>query len=384
MIDIDHIGIAVADTEPYERLFKDLFNAAPYKSEDIQTQGVRTHFIDAGGAKLELLEALSPSSPIARYLEKHKAGMHHMAFEVKNIRATWKRVTQKGYTPLGDRPQPGADGKLIFFLHPRDTHGILIEFCQSQHTSPEPQWVPYAGDRLAYYELGASGAPPLVILHGAAGCTRMETLPLIRALSNKYRVLALDFAAHGRSAMFSNTPFTAELFVDNVLALFNHLQIPEARLFGFSLGGYIALRFTTEYPERVKKLAAHAVNRVWDEALVQAMIQRLDLESIRQKGEDLVQYLEEMHGPEWPGLFERMQEYTRLLPAYSKKTDPGKVTIPTLLSAVDKDDLFPVSNIVALAQALPGCKLAVIPGQRHAFQSVDLDILLPILKKHFT
>ena len=138
MIELDHIGIAVEDAGEVQQLFKDLLSTEVYKTEDVGSQGVRTHFIHAGSAKLELLESLSPDSAVARFIAKRKEGIHHMAFEVSNIKATWQRVKRLGYTPLNE-PTPGADNKQIFFLHPKETHGMLIEFCQKQKVPLQAQ-----------------------------------------------------------------------------------------------------------------------------------------------------------------------------------------------------------------------------------------------------
>jgi len=128
---LEHVGIAVADIGATIRIFEDLFGARPYKSEDVSSEGVRTHFYDAGGTKLELLESTSADSPIAAYLERHGPGLHHLAFAVEDETAdtALERVRNAGYRVLSDEPQPGADGKLNFFVHPKDAGGVLLEFC---------------------------------------------------------------------------------------------------------------------------------------------------------------------------------------------------------------------------------------------------------------
>ena len=367
-------------------MFAQLIGQTPYHSEEITSQGVRTHFIDAGSAKLELLESLSPDSPVARFLEKRKEGVHHLAFEVSNIKATWKQVERLGYTPLGNGPQPGAGGKLIFFVHPRDTHGILIEFCQAQRQPLLPERIAFQDGELAFFSLGNPDAPPLVILHGAAGCTAMETEPLAQRLSKHFRVYALDFAGHGQSDPFSDTPFHPDLFIGSVKALFDHLDLHQANLFGFSLGGFIALSFASQFPGRVGKLALHATNLIWDEALVDTMLLRLDHEGIRRKSAELVRFLETMHGADnWISLFERMKDYTREIPGFvNHYTSIISMTIPTLVSAVDNDDLFDVQSPVFLYDKLQNSRLAIIPGHRHALQNIDLDLFVPLLLRHFS
>ena len=126
---LEHIGIAVSDIDASLARFRDLLGAEPYKVEDVPSEGVRTHFFDAGGTKIELLESTAPDSPVARFLEKRGPGLHHMAFASEDIDADWKRLTESGYTLIGNGPKSGADGKTIFFVHPKDTEGVLTEFC---------------------------------------------------------------------------------------------------------------------------------------------------------------------------------------------------------------------------------------------------------------
>jgi methylmalonyl-CoA/ethylmalonyl-CoA epimerase len=128
---LEHIGIAVSDIEISLKHFRTLFGAEPYKTEEVASEGVRTYFFDAGGTKIELLESLHPSSPIARFLEKRGPGLHHLAFSSDNLEADCQRLTDAGYRILNDGPKRGADGKDIFFVHPSDTAGVLTEFCMA-------------------------------------------------------------------------------------------------------------------------------------------------------------------------------------------------------------------------------------------------------------
>jgi len=385
MIELDHVGIAVEDAGKVQQLFKDLLSTEVYKTEDVGSQGVRTHFIHAGSAKLELLESLSPDSAVAKFIAKRKEGIHHMAFEVSNIKATWQRVKRLGYTPLNE-PTPGADNKQIFFLHPKETHGMLIEFCQKQKLPLQSQKAPFKDGHLAYYELGDKDAYPVVVLHGAAGCTQMETELLARRLGTQFRVIALDFAGHGQSDAFESLTFTPDLFVDNVDALFKHLGLSKAHVFGFSLGGFIALAFAHKHPEKVHHLAVHATNLIWDQKLVDLMLTRLDHEQIKERSVELVAYLSEMHGEDnWVLLFERMKDYTLALRGYlNEYAGVEKVPHQTLVSAVDKDDLFTVHSPVFLYDNLPYSSLFILPGQRHALQNVDLDQLTPMIIRHLS
>lgn len=129
LVKLEHIGIAVRDINAALRHYELLFDATPYKVEEVASEGVRTHFFDAGGTKIELLEATSPDSPIARFVEKRGPGLHHLAFSTENADSAWKRLDELGYRVLGDGPKPGADGKTIFFVHPSDLEGVLTEFC---------------------------------------------------------------------------------------------------------------------------------------------------------------------------------------------------------------------------------------------------------------
>lgn len=126
---LEHVGIAVDDIDAALERFRDLFGAAPYKSEDVASEGVRTHFLDAGGTKLELLEATTVDSPIATFIERHGPGLHHLAFAVDDVDAMHALVAATGMRVLNDTPKDGADGKRIFFVHPKDAGGLLMEFC---------------------------------------------------------------------------------------------------------------------------------------------------------------------------------------------------------------------------------------------------------------
>lgn len=134
LTNVEHIGIAVRDIAASNLLFSKLLNVAPYKSETVASEGVTTSFFQLPGqgkqTKIELLEATSPDSPIARFLEKKGEGIHHIAYEVTDIRAEMARLKAEGFTLLQEEPKPGADNKLVCFLHPKSTNGVLVELCQ--------------------------------------------------------------------------------------------------------------------------------------------------------------------------------------------------------------------------------------------------------------
>ena len=112
--------------------FKKIFNTAPYKEEVVESEGVKTSFFQLSESKIELLEASKPNSPIAKFIEKRGEGIHHIAFEVTDIWAEMKRLEGEGFVLLSDEPKHGADNKLVCFLHPKNTNGVLIELCQEK------------------------------------------------------------------------------------------------------------------------------------------------------------------------------------------------------------------------------------------------------------
>lgn len=130
MYKIEHIGIAVKDLEKSNLLFASLFGEKHYKIEDVLSEGVKTSFFQVGSNKIELLEATNADSAIAKFIEKKGEGIHHIAFAVKDINFEIQRLKKEGFTVLNEVPKRGADNKLIAFLHPKSTNGILVELCQ--------------------------------------------------------------------------------------------------------------------------------------------------------------------------------------------------------------------------------------------------------------
>ena len=130
---IEHIGIAVRSLETSQMTFEKLLGIAHYKTEAVDTEGVLTAFFKIGDAKIELLEATRPDSPIAKFIEKRGEGIHHIAFDVTDIRAEMARLQAEGFTLLNAEPKRGADNKLVCFLHPKGTNGVLVELCEEIH-----------------------------------------------------------------------------------------------------------------------------------------------------------------------------------------------------------------------------------------------------------
>lgn len=127
---VEHIGIAVRDLEMSNSVFEKLFGSEPYKSEEVESEGVKTSFFKSGPNKIELLQATNSESPIAKFIEKKGEGIHHIAFDVEDIVAEVSRLKSEGFIVLNDVPKKGADNKMVVFLHPKTTNGVLIELCQ--------------------------------------------------------------------------------------------------------------------------------------------------------------------------------------------------------------------------------------------------------------
>lgn len=129
---IEHIGIAVKDLEASNELFTKLYGKPPYKSETVESEGVTTSFFQVGPNKIELLEGTNPDSPITKFIAKKGEGIHHIAYDVTDIYAEIKRLKAEGFIVLNETPKNGADNKLVAFLHPKSTNGVLIELCQEK------------------------------------------------------------------------------------------------------------------------------------------------------------------------------------------------------------------------------------------------------------
>jgi len=129
---IEHIGIAVKDLDRAEETYAMLFGAKPYKREVVESEGVITSFLRNGPNKIELLQATNEDSPIAKFIEKKGEGIHHIAFLVMDIHSEMERMKNEGFRILNEQPKNGADNKLICFIHPKSSNGVLIELCQER------------------------------------------------------------------------------------------------------------------------------------------------------------------------------------------------------------------------------------------------------------
>ena len=127
---IEHIGIAVKNLTEANQVYEKLLGVAPYKIESVESEGVSTSFFRTGESKIELLEASHPESPIAKFIEKKGEGIHHIAFAVKDLEKEIERLQKEGFEIINEKPKIGADKQRICFLHPKSSHGVLIELCQ--------------------------------------------------------------------------------------------------------------------------------------------------------------------------------------------------------------------------------------------------------------
>ena len=130
-MNLEHLGLAVHDLKAATALYTALLGTAPYKTEHVASEAVDTVFFQVGGSKIELLAGTSPDSAITKFLAKKPEGIHHVAFEVVDIRAEMARLRQEGFVLLSEEPKRGADNKLVCFVHPKSAAGVLVELCQT-------------------------------------------------------------------------------------------------------------------------------------------------------------------------------------------------------------------------------------------------------------
>lgn len=384
MPQLEHIGIAVNDVDAVTRCFEALLGTEPYKAETVSDQQVRTHFLDAGGPKLEFLEALGPDSPVQRFLDRRGEGLHHLAFEVADLAATMEALREAGFELLSEQPQAGADDKQIAFVHPKQTHGVLVEFCESR----TPDWtsleVPRHDGHLSVFERGSRTRPSLLVLHGAAGTTRDETAPLMRRLESSFHLIGVDLSGHGESAAPPNAPLSLDVFAEDARRALDAVDCPRAHVFGFSLGGAAGLHLAHQTPDRVERLALFQSAAQWRPAQVTQMQTRLSLDALRAHSPDRADRLQARHAhPE--RLFRQLRAFVETLPAASDALMNAlpEISTPTLVGAVDRDPLFDLDDARALHAHLPNARLAVLPGERHSLAQVPLDSLAALLKQHY-
>ncbi len=161
---LEHIGIAVSDIDEAIETFSRILDTTVYKTEHVSRESIKTHFLWVGGVKLELLESTSPDSAVARFIEKRGEGVHHLAFDVESLDAASERLTSLGFHIVADGAEDGADGKRIFFLHPREAHGVLIECCAPIDRGPEPVESHDLKGRARVRVFGSSQNPAVILI----------------------------------------------------------------------------------------------------------------------------------------------------------------------------------------------------------------------------
>lgn len=129
---IEHIGIAVSNLEEAIKTYEQLLGTPCYKQEEVPSEGVKTAFFQVGESKIELLEATTETSPIATFIAKKGQGIHHIAFDVSDIESSMAELKEQGFQLLNEQPKSGADNKLVAFLHPKSSNGVLVELCQEK------------------------------------------------------------------------------------------------------------------------------------------------------------------------------------------------------------------------------------------------------------
>lgn len=385
MAKLDHVGIAVQDVDAVIDCFEALLDRRPYRAETVSLQEIRTHFLDTNNTTLELLDSLSEDSPIHNYLQKRGEGLHHLAFEVSDLEATMDNLREAGFTLLSDTPQPGAADKDVFFVHPKETHGVLVEFCKTQTPPPwSPDTVSHRNGQLALYEHGDATKPCLVLLHGAGGTTRLDTASLMRALEPYYHVVGVDLTGHGHTSLPDDNRLTLDYFVEDVHRALEAVDRSSCHLFGFSLGSAVALQYAATHPDAVNRLALFAPHLKWDEEDVNALNGHLDLKALRRHIPEQAKQLAAQHeNPK--ALFPALREFVRTLPSTNdERADVvADISHSTLVAGLDADPLFSIEDTHAVYDHLQNARLALLPGRSHRANEAT-DLLATLTHQHFS
>lgn len=376
---LEHIGIALQDDKAI-RLFERLLNATPYKAETVSHEGVTTTFFgDAGESgeapKVELLQALSDESPVQRFINKRGPGLHHLAFQVDDIRTEMERLKNEGFQLLSNTPTPGADGKEIVFLHPKTTGGVLVELCQALQTEPEIVKVPFQGTEVAAHLSGDESAPPLVVLHGMFGNVSHKMNPFIRRWEHSFHVIGIDLPGHGKSGVLQEAAEGWDTYASSLITVLDGLSIERPAVFGYSMGGSVALAAAAEHPERLGPLVVHATTSRWTEEEVTQTVDVLDLTRLEQEEGPWLKQLAKMHGEnQWRSLIEEMRAFVRGLhrPEHAiSDVALQRIQQPVLVSHGDRDRAFELQHPLHLYETLPDARLWILPDVGHAIQDVD-------------
>ena len=236
--------------------------------------------------------------------------------------------------------------------------------------------VPRGSGTLAAFVGGDPSAPPVLVLHGAAGSTHVETRPLVERWSGRARVVALDFAGHGRSDDLPEIAFSLDTFREDALAALDHLGIERAAVFGFSLGAGTALTLAARQPERVSRVHAHAGAVEWTEEEWKRQAFAFKTRYVRRLTPAWAARLERAHGAgRWETLLDRlfgyMQEADHV--ATLSPEELGRIECPVLLSVGDRDRYLGLEQVVRTFRSIPNALLSVLPGHDHHFDDADPD-----------
>lgn len=381
---LEHVGIAVDKVEAAVSCLEEVLNQHPYKAETVSSQQVRTHFLNVESAKLELLESLDADSAVGRFLNKRGEGIHHLAFEVEDVQKTMDRLHSAGFTLLSETPQVGADGKRIVFVHPKETHGVLIEFCETQAPDWSPRTLSHRAGRLAVYERGNGSAPSVLLLHGAGGSTTQDLAPVMRELEPSFHVIGIDFSGHGSSSFPPSDDLRFEHFVGDVERVLRDLDVPEVHLFGFSMGSAVAARAAVAFPDHIRRLGLFAPIPRWTSSLVEDMKTRLDLRTLQKKAPARTAQIKAEHD-EPERLFDALRSLIETFPSRNAEMKEllASVTVPTLVMGLDADPLARLKSSQTAYQEIPNARLCILPGTRHEVTS-QADLLSTVLRRHFS
>lgn len=286
-----------------------------------------------------------------------------------------------GLRLLSDEPRDGADGKRIAFLHPKDTAGVLVELLETPRAPRETVRIQSGEVEIAAHVSGPAEAPPLVVLHGALGSTALETDRLVRFWERRFRVVAVDLRGHGESTMPAEAPAWDD-YAGDVATVAEALELDRFRMFGFSMGGGVALAVASRLGARVERLAVHGVNVRWTAAEVEAMVG--PMARVEAENPFWARRLAETHGEDrWRRLVEDLMAFTAALPDQHMSDDVLRsIAAPTLVSLGDADRFFDVRHTVDLYRAIPDARLWVLPGLDHPIQGVDAEAFARAVGDH--
>jgi methylmalonyl-CoA epimerase len=251
MTRLEHIGIAVENAEPVRELLSNLLGIDVYKTESVPSEGVSTHFVDVGAAKVELLESEQKDSAVERFLRRRGEGVHHLAFEVDDLPAVWDRAKALGLNPINPSPKAGADGKQIFFLHPKETHGILIEICRRDRFAGDVVSVPMPHGSVGAFHSGPPDETAVLLLHNAGRSTHDDFDDVIASLDSRLQIVAFDAPGHGASSEWQAASHFLRAADKHARVVLDHFDVGRACAVGTGLGAAVAASFALNFPDRV-------------------------------------------------------------------------------------------------------------------------------------